>query len=117
MKRFEKKGCPQRKWDGQDGCPAWIEMPVATRGNPQHKEVKGQCLDLWLWEFQWAALGLLEGNQQATEESRNMMALFSLVSCGQQNPAELARIAKKHLDYRNDSDRRPNTKNTKKIEG
>ena len=101
LKRFEKKGCPQRSWDGEGGCPAWIEMPVATRGNPMHKEIKGQCVDNWLWEFQWAALGMLEGNQQATEGNRNMTALFSLVLCGAKNSTELIRTATKHLDYDN----------------
>ena len=100
LKEF-KKGCPQRKWDGESGCPAWIEMPVATKGNPQHKEIKGQCIDIWMWEFQWAALGSLEGNQQATEGNRNMTALGCLVSLGKQNPAELERVAKKHLEYDN----------------
>ena len=73
LDQFKKKGCPRKAWDGQEGCPCWIEMSVAEKGNPLKKEIKKQCLDLWLWEFQWAMLGLLEGNQQATESFRNSM--------------------------------------------
>lgn len=72
LKAFEK-GCPSRPWDGEGGCPCWIEIPVATQGDPKKKEIKRQCIDLWLFEFQWAMLGLLEGNQQATESFRNGM--------------------------------------------
>lgn len=93
LKQFEKTGCPQRSWDGQDGCPAWIELSVAQKGNPLQKEIKKQCLDLWLFEFQWASLGQREGMQQATEENRNMTALSSLVNSGLRTPDELIRIA------------------------
>ena len=97
LKRFEKKGCPQRPWDGEGGCPAWIELSVGVKGNPLQKEIRKQCIDLWTWEFQWAGMGQREGMQQATEESRNMTALFSLAMVGKENPIELARVAKKHL--------------------
>ena len=73
LRVFEKAGCPGRPWDGKFGCPCWIEMPVATRGEPTRKEIKKQCLDLWGHEFQWAMLGLLEGNQQSVESFRNGM--------------------------------------------
>lgn len=96
-----KKGCPQHSWNSEtgEGCPAWIEMPVAVRGNPQQKEIKGQCIDIWMWEFQWAALGMLEGNQQAMEGNRNMTALLSLSICNKTASAELIRVAQKHLGY------------------
>ena len=72
LDRF-KKGCPQKIWDGQEGCPCWIEMAVANRENPLKKEVKKNCIDLWAFDFNWAILGLLEGNQEATERFRNAM--------------------------------------------
>jgi len=73
LKPFEKRGCPQRSWDGDGGCPCWIEMSVSIRGDPMKKEIKKQCIDRWTWEFQWATLGLLEGNQKAVESFRNGM--------------------------------------------
>ena len=92
-----KKGCPQRPWDGEEGCPAWIELSVTSRGNPLQREIKKQCLDLWTWEFQWASLGVGEGIQQATESSRNMIALQSLIVTGTRTPEELAQVATKIL--------------------
>jgi hypothetical protein len=70
---FKKSGCPQKSWDGEKGCPCWIELSVSKKGNPLEKEIRKQCLDMWLFEFQWAMMGLLEGNQQATESFRNGM--------------------------------------------
>jgi len=98
LKRFEKKGCPQKCWDGKEGCPAWIELPVSTMGNPLKKEIRKQCLDMWLWEFAWASMGQREVVQQATESNRNMMALFSLVTIGRESPEELARVATKNIN-------------------
>lgn len=67
------KHCPQKPWDGSTGCPAWVEMTVATKGDPLKKEIRKQCIDLWQHDFTLAALGLLEGNQRATESFRNNM--------------------------------------------
>jgi len=92
-----KKGCPQRQWDGSAGCPAWIELSIASKGNPLQREVKKQCVDLWAFEFQWAALGTLEGVQQATESSRNMVALAAMVASGAKTPEQLAHVASKHI--------------------
>ena len=97
LKRFEKKGCPQKKWDGKEGCPAWIELSVSAIGNPLQKEIRKQCLDLWIWEFQWAGMGQREGMQQATESNRNMLALQSLVLTNTQSPEELIRVATKSI--------------------
>lgn len=69
------KRCPQAPWNGADGCPAWVEMTVATKGDPLKKEVRKQCIDLWQHDFSLAALGLLEGNQRATESFRNNMTV------------------------------------------
>lgn len=68
-----KKGCPQKSWDGKEGCPAWKELIISKRGNPLEKETKAQCISEWSFEFQWATMGLLEGNQQAVESFRNGM--------------------------------------------
>jgi len=73
LKVFERNGCPQKAWDGKEGCPCWIELTVSKRGNPLEKEIKKQCIDLWAFDFQWAMMGLLEGNQKAVESFRNAM--------------------------------------------
>ena len=65
------KGCPEKTWDGKEGCPCWKEMSVATQGNPKKREIKKQCIDLWMFDFQWASLGLYEANVQSTEQIRN----------------------------------------------
>jgi hypothetical protein len=93
-----KDGCPERPWNGRDGCPAWIEMPVATQGNPLQKEVRRQCIDLWNTQFNWAQLGVMEGNQQATEGARNMIALNCLVTTNTKSPEELVRVATNNLN-------------------
>ena len=49
-------------------------MTIATKGDPLKKEIRKQCIDLWQHDFFLAALGLLEGNQQATESFRNNMS-------------------------------------------
>lgn len=71
LNRFIKKGCPQRSWDGKEGCPCWIERIVLTKGG--EKDITKQCIDLWMFKLHWDANGLLEGNQQATESFRNGM--------------------------------------------
>lgn len=73
LDKFRKSGCPQRSWDREDGCSAWIELSISIREKPNKREIKKQCLDKWLWDFNWAMLGLLEGNQQAIETFRNGM--------------------------------------------
>ena len=73
LRQFEKTGCPQKSWDGEEGCPAWKELILSNRENPLKKENKAQCIMEWQFEFQWSMLGLLEGNQQAIETFRNGM--------------------------------------------
>lgn len=74
LKRFEKTGCPERTWDGKEGCPAWVEMLVTPKDEPMKPKDKiGKCIDLWQLELTLKSLGLLEGNQQATESFRNGM--------------------------------------------
>jgi len=71
-------GCPKRPWDAEtgEGCPLWIEREVATRENPIVREMRRQCVDRWQWDFQWATLGLLEGNQAAIEQLRNGLLFY-----------------------------------------
>jgi len=73
LEKFKEKGCPERCWDGEGGCPAWIEMIVSKRNNPEEKVLEKMCVDLWQHKFQWAMLGMLEGNQSAVESFRNAM--------------------------------------------
>ena len=71
LEAFKKKGCPEKSWNGEEGCSCWIEMPVAERGNPLKTEIRKQCLDKWLFDFQWASLGLAEANVKGAEQLRN----------------------------------------------
>jgi len=74
LERFKKSGCPQKPWDGQEGCPAWIEILITPKNEPMKPKDKiGKCIDHWNIELQLTALGLMEGNQQATESFRNGM--------------------------------------------
>jgi len=74
LERFRKSGCPQKVWDGKEGCPAWKELLVTPRNEPlKPKDKIGRCIDEWNLELQLTALGLMEGNQQATESFRNGM--------------------------------------------
>ena len=83
-----------RSWNGHDGCPAWLEDWVVERGE---RVIKKQCLDLWMKDYMRFSLGLLEGNQIATESNRNMTALHSLVITGVKTPEELVRVATRNL--------------------
>ena len=71
--KFRKTGCPEKCWDGREGCTCWVEMSISSKENPQKKDIVKMCLDMWMLRFQLDALGLLEGNQQATESFRNGM--------------------------------------------
>ena len=42
LEKFKKVGCPKKQWDGEEGCPAWIELSVATKENPNKREIKNQ---------------------------------------------------------------------------
>jgi hypothetical protein len=68
-----KKGCPQTLWDGEEGCPCWIEMTFPKKDNPKETEILKHCVDIWMFIMQRDALGLLEGNQAAIESFRNGM--------------------------------------------
>jgi len=81
---FKKTGCPQKCWDGEEGCSAWIEMTVGTPDNPNKPLLKKMCIDLWQFDFSVSTLGVLEGNQRATESFRNGMV--EVDSSGQMRP-------------------------------
>jgi hypothetical protein len=71
LKRFEKAGCPQKTWDGENGCQCWKKLIIAKRGNPLEKELKEQCIDLWVFEFQWANMGQNEAQINLYERLNN----------------------------------------------
>jgi len=70
LKAF-KKGCPEKAWNGSDGCPAWKEYTIPqTDGKPI---ILRDCIDGLSEHWRFEALKLLEGNQKATESFRNGM--------------------------------------------
>lgn len=74
LKAF-KSGCPERPWDGEEGCPAWVVRAMPRKDNPLLVEPIAMCLDHWMFRLSYDACGLLEGNQQAVESFRNGMTL------------------------------------------
>ena len=66
-----KKGCPEKYWDGNSGCPAWKEYTVTNDGGKPI--IIKDCIDMLTEHWSFEALKLLEGNQQATETFRNGM--------------------------------------------
>jgi len=71
LKKF-KAGCPQRGWNGTDGCVAWIEKEKVPQRDGTISDVK-ECLDLWMFRLAWAQVGATEGSQAAVESFRNGM--------------------------------------------
>lgn len=67
-----KNGCPEKYWDGQEGCPKWKEYNVPGKPGEPPSNIKG-CTDILMEHWQFEALKMLEGNQQATESLRNGM--------------------------------------------
>ena len=72
LKEF-KKSCPEKCWDGSEGCPAWLEMPVVDLNDPTKKTIERKCLDIWMFHLAWCSNRVMEGNQQAVESLRNGM--------------------------------------------
>ena len=66
-----RKGCPMRPWNGEDGCPAWIEMEMQDKSG--NRVLIKECLDLYMARLHYSTNALLEGNQQAVESFRNNM--------------------------------------------
>lgn len=75
LKKFEEAGCPERPYNYADGtgCPLWVEKETPTLEDPTKKNMRKMCVDRWTWVFQWSMLGVMEGNQTATETFRNAM--------------------------------------------
>ena len=71
LKQFSK-GCPQRAWNGTDGCPAWIEIDMSTKGGQEKIKIR-ECLDIYMSRLMFYNNVLLEGNQQGIESFRNGM--------------------------------------------
>lgn len=71
-----KRGCPGKPWNGEEGCPAWVELLVTPKDEPaKPKDKIGHCIDHWMVELKLKELGLLEGNQIAIESFRNNMSI------------------------------------------
>lgn len=71
-KTLLKNGCPEKFWDGQEGCPKWKEYTQPGKPGEPPIVIKG-CTDILMEHWQFEALKMLEGNQQATESFRNGM--------------------------------------------
>lgn len=65
---FKKKGCPEKEWNGEIGCPAW-----ATLKDKNQRVINEGCIDTLNFFINFEALKCLEGNQHATESLRNGM--------------------------------------------
>lgn len=69
--RFRKKGCPQKSWDGDDGCECWLKQAYDNEDPTKPPIIVEACMDKILFDIEMKKLRLLEGNQQATEKLRN----------------------------------------------
>ncbi|MDY6904074.1 MAG: hypothetical protein SWH61_05245 [Thermodesulfobacteriota bacterium] len=87
-----KKGCPEN-----DTCPCWKTLQVAKRGNPLEKEIKSQCIDLWMFEFAWSQLGATEAVQKEIEELRNNLCQGGGMPKPDPALVELVQIIRKRL--------------------
>ena len=75
LKQF-KQGCPQRSWNGHNGCPAWVEELIPSRDNPTERKPANMCVDVYAARLQWDTNAMLQGIQQAIERFRNGMLEF-----------------------------------------
>lgn len=72
LKDFQKNGCPEKYWNGNEGCPAWKEYTIPGKPGDPPTVIK-DCIDMLSEYWQFESLKLLEGNQKATESFRNGM--------------------------------------------
>jgi hypothetical protein len=72
LKQF-RGGCPQRSWNGHDGCPAWIDRDIPDRDNPPKVIAANMCVDIYLSRLQWDTNAFLQGIQASIESFRNNM--------------------------------------------
>ncbi len=72
LKAFQKNGCPRQLFDEYtgEGCQAWKEYSTPGEPGKPPETLKG-CSLLLAEHWQFEALKMLEGNQQATENLRN----------------------------------------------
>lgn len=68
-----KKGCPEKYWDGSEGCPAWREYAIPTVEKGKPPRIIKDCIDCLSEHWQFEALKGLEGNQKTSESFRNGM--------------------------------------------
>jgi len=64
-------GCPKMGWDGEEGCPAWVELTYKADDPSKPDVIVKACMDLVIFDLKFKSLKLLEGNQLATEGLRN----------------------------------------------
>lgn len=91
------KKCAGEEWDGKKGCPFWQSMLVTIQdGKNKYEVVRGQCVDLWMYDLGWFAQNRLSGIQQAGEGTRNMVAMQSLVMSRAAPREKLVEIGLRH---------------------
>ena len=72
LKQFGK-GCPEKKWDGRSGCPAWIDKIILLSENPKEYGPANMCIDVYMAQLHWDINAFLAGIQRAIESFRNNM--------------------------------------------
>ncbi len=45
LKEFQKSGCPEKHWDGKEGCPAWKEYTIPG-GEGKPPVIMKDCIDM-----------------------------------------------------------------------
>lgn len=74
LKVFRKAGCPEKTWDGNGGCPMWVDGEMPKHQGPGMEWVHC-CQDELMYRFNYSMGALLAGNQIATESFRNGMVM------------------------------------------
>jgi hypothetical protein len=96
-----RNGCPQHAWNGDTGCPAWVERDMMQKGGADKIHV-AECVDMFMSRMAWDRNGLLEGNQQAVESFRNGMVF---TANGQTHPKPDPAVAKMAMELQRFVDR------------
>lgn len=69
---FRKKGCPEKSWNGVEGCPAWKEYSqVIEAGQPPR--ILKDCIDIFSEIWLKEALGISEQVVTSVQSFRNGM--------------------------------------------
>lgn len=67
LKIFRKTGCPEKPWDGKEGCPAWVQYL-----NDEKIIVLENCMTILAEShFSMEILKSLDGNYKVNESLRN----------------------------------------------